>query len=337
VLFLNKALFISVLLFVYAFGAELEESSAKRARIEGASSSSVAERTPSLTSSVTPLQPQQEEQWRWRNSLNFSYKDFKSLAAGFDVDEFHNQMATQELAISEIFSPKERGNFLIGAISVLVRKKETGEWHVIRDYIRASNDGNKPIIFVSGFLNRSQKDNIEKSGYRARYSFQDENSHGSRDSIKRDLSYLLKWMQNKTKVIENSFKHSEEYLHLFLSRKVEVIERILAVAQVSPEDEVHTIILHLHSRLDMCAECSASLSWLCGHPQSCIEDMKKSIRVRYNVPDKTQENGEIKFLLLFSSREVFTDACGRRWKSGHDGGYSTVINAETYPPILLLK
>lgn len=305
--------------------------------IQATSESKSSASTEATTHVVEPMSapnPQQEEGWRWKNSLNFSYRDFHSTEH-FNVDAFHDEMAALELGITEVFPANKRGNIVIGAISILV-KKTSGEWYLAGDYIR-DIESTKPIIFVSGYLNKAQKEDIARSPYGEHYAFVDQNNFGSEKDLKTELAHLLGNLPGKKGVID-AFKHAEQLLHLHLSKiGKETIADILSRSRIDHNDEIHTIILHIHSRLDICTHCAQSLSWMSRDDRKLVEELKKAIVRSYKVPDSTQENGGIKFLLLASSREVYTDQCGRRWNNGHDGRYNSVINAETFAPYFAAK
>lgn len=319
---------------------------------ESAISSDFKEKTEKYPKEEVEEQTNKEKGWRWRYSLNFTYQDFKSLPdnsqnlpldAFFNVDSYHNLLAEQEYMISHSISKEQkkgRINVLIPAISILLKTKDN-QWKIIGDCLKFPSETSF-IVFLSGNAPKKDKKNFSyftenAYQYLQLYHFlSGTNLSLSYSSLDKDLRNILK---NSTFKIPSRIDHSEQYLHIFLNTTqylLDNVERILNQRNISKEDTIHLIILHLHSRIDICSDCTQSLYWLSKSPDGCVSQMKKKLKKIYNTPDNKKEDGGIKFLILASSREVYGSE-NLRMKNGHDGHYYDIINGNSFPPHFAIK
>ncbi len=161
---------------------------------------------------------------------------------------------------------------------------------------------------------------------------------------------------------EQLFLHSEQSMLLFLKKSLHAIleHDFDKVRQeiIAPGDNLHDkkfgqilgIILHIHSRLDICNTCAPSLARECERDDSFVSELKKwvvdnlskyiekeSPLLSQNIIGDILKASSTPFFAIFASVRQEMTTRDRRFRQGHDDQYAKSIDLYNLAPYFVVK
>ncbi|MDP3372437.1 MAG: hypothetical protein Q8S21_06095 [Candidatus Paracaedibacteraceae bacterium] len=310
---------------------------------------------------------QPEEGFRWRQNLGLHYQGQKIIDLDCeDVVTEHQGMSDFENIISHTLTKTEIDrNVALVRISVIFQDASTGILHRISDWIKwqGINEGisNQLAVFISGtgpFLSAERKSFLEGEleGQIHEITARELNQGISFDlqaELKQLFNAGLKQNLDESERIEKlreinahdsqfhvNYHHSEQWVLNYLAgvhsdgkmTLMKAVDNLISTNRANGNfkegAKILSVILHIHSKNDVCERCTQTISRIMAECNFLISGLKMYIQSAYN------NNATISptFLTLTSSRVNYKK---RRDLHGHDDSSNDPIDLKALPPLFV--